>query len=252
LRTRAKPPAEGRDEKDSHVSVATGTIVFDPEAQTRWDPTIVDGLTSLLDKPAVAAQPGASGQWQMLQPAGPPPAPPEGQESVSASNDLLWIGALRHPRSSSLTRSGGLCPVDSPAELTPTTFRSTQRLSTGKSSVSKGKLSSIGQAHSWPTHAGSNRNRTPVSLSFDPEALDGPRAWRNGAGTNPVRCDSAGRTVGQAVLSKNPRLPLPPGSRGSPALRSTQRLSTGVSSRQAITAPGGREPTANDNGSQRS
>jgi hypothetical protein len=205
------------------VSVATGTIVFDPEAQTRWDPTIVDGLTSLLDKPAVAAQPGASGQWQMLQPAGPPPAPPEGQESVSASNDLLWIGALRHPRSSSLTRSGGLCPVDSPAELTPTTFRSTQRLSTGKSSVSKGKLSSIGQAHSRPPHAGSNGNRTPVSL---------PRAWRNGAGTNPVRCASADQAVGQAVLSKDPRLPLPPGRRGSAAL---------VSSRQAITAPGGRE-----------
>jgi len=176
------------------VSVATGTI----------DPTIVDGLTSLPDKPAAAAQPGASGQWQMLQPAGRPPAPPEAQtKSVSAWNDP-WIGAFlqnRLPRSSSLTRSGGLCPVDSPAELTRTTL---------KSSVSKGKLSSIGQAHSWPPHAGSNGNRTPVPL---------PRAWRNGAGTTPVRCAGAGQAVGQAVLSKNPRLPLPPGRRGSAAPR---------------------------------
>ena len=203
------------------MSVATETV----------DPTIVDGLTSLPDKPAAAAQPGASGQRQMLQPAGPHPASPEAQmKGVSASNDP-WIGDLRHPRSSSLTRSGCLCPADSPAEITRTTL---------KSSVSKGKLSSIGQAHSWPPHAGSNGNRTPVSL---------PRAWRNDAGTNPVRCASAGQAVGQAVLSKNPRLPLPPGRRGPAALRSTQRLSTGVSSRQAITAPGGREPTANENGS---
>ena len=202
------------------------------ETGTRESLTIVDGLTAPPDKPAAAAQPGASGQWQKLQPAGPPPAPPEAHiEGVSASNDL-WIGAGRLPRSSHLTRSGGLYPAlarqacrgltaDSPAGLTRTTL---------KSSVSKGKLSSIGQAHSWPPHAGSNGNRTPVSL---------PRAWRNGAGTNPVRCANAGRTVGQA-LSKNPRLPLPPGRRGSAAL---------VSSRQAITAPGGREPTANENGS---
>ena len=200
------------------MSVATKTI----------DPTIVDGLTSLPDKPAAAAQPGASGQWQMLQPAGQPPAPPEAQtKSVSAWNDPR-IGAFlqkRLPRSSSLTRSGGPRPVDSPAELTRTTL---------KSSVSKGKLSSIGQAHSWPPHAGSNGNRTPVSL---------PRAWRNGAGTNPVRCASAGQAVGQAVLSKDPRLPLPPGRRWSAAL---------VLSRQAITVPGGREPAANENGSQRS
>ena len=192
------------------MSVATETI----------DPTIVDGLTSLPDKPAAAAQVGASGQWQMLQPAGQPPAPPEAQtKSVSASNDP-WMGAFlqnRLPRSSFLTRSGGLCPVDSPVELTRTTL---------KSSISKGKLSSIGLAHSWPPHAGSNGNRTPVSL---------PRAWRNGAGTNPVRCASAGRAVGQAALA--------PKGRGSAAL---------VSSRQATAAPGGREPTANENGSQRS
>ena len=197
------------------MSVATGTIY----------PTIVDGLTSLPDKPA-AAPLGASCQWQMLQPAGQPPASPEAQtKSVSVSNDP-WIGAFlqnRHPRSSSLTGSGGLCPADFPAKLTCATIRS---------SISKSKLSSIGLAHSRPPHAGSNGNRTPVSL---------PRAWRNGAGTNPVRCASAGRAVGQAVLSKDPRLPLPPGRRGSAALVSTQRLSTGVSSRQAITAPGGRE-----------
>ena len=222
------------------MSVATGTI----------DHPIVDGLTAPPEKPAAAAQPGASGQWQMLQPAGQPPAPPEAQtKSVSAWNDPR-IGAFlqkRLPRSSSLTKSGGPRPVDSPAELTRTTFRSTQpfdrlralseaegRLLTGKSSVSKGKPSSIGQAHSWPHHAGSNGNRTPVSL---------PRAWRNGAGTNPVRCASAGRAVGQAVLSKDPRPPLPPGGRGSAAL---------ISSPQPIPAPGGREPTANENGSQRS
>jgi hypothetical protein len=204
------------------VSVATGTI----------DHTIVDGLTALPDKPA-AAPSGASGQRQMLQPARLRRTPPEAPKSVGASNDP-WRGAFlqnRLPRSSPLTGSGGLCPVNSPAELTRTTFRSTQRLSTGKSSNSKGKLSLIGQAHSRPPHAGSNGNRTPVSL---------PRAWRNGAGTNPVRCASAGRAVGQAVLSKDPRPPLPPGRRGSAALRS---------SRQAITAPGGREPKTNENGS---
>ena len=197
------------------MSVATGTT----------DPPIVDGLTSPPDQPAAAAQPGASGQWQMLQPAGQPPAPPEAQiKGVSASHDP-WIGALGPSRSPSLTGSGGLRPVDSPAGLTRTTL---------KSSISKGKLSSIAQAHSWPPHAGSNGNRTPVSL---------PRARRNGAGTDPVYCASAGRAVGQAVVSKDPRLPLPPGRRGSAAL---------VSSRQAITVPGGREPKANENGSQRS
>ena len=232
----------------------------------KTDPTIVDGLTALPDKPA-AAPLGASGQWQMLQPAGPPPASPEAQteEGVSASNDL-GMGAGRRwgcpnavqrvlgpfPRSSSLTGSGGLCPAlarsrctsgcrgltaDSPAKCIRTTFRSTQRLSMGKSSALRGKPSSIGQAHSWPPHAGSNGNRTPVSL---------PRACRNGVGTHPICCAGAGRTVGQAVLSnlsKNPRLPLPPGRRGPVALRSSP---------QAITAPGGREPIANENGSQRS
>jgi len=196
------------------VSAATGTI----------DPTIVDGLIALPDKPA-AAPSGASGQWQMLQPARLRRTPSEAPKSVSASNDP-WRGAFlrnRLPRSSSLTGSGGLCPVDSPAKLTCATLRS---------SISKSKLSSIGLAHSRPPHAGSNGNRPPVSL---------PRAWRNGAGTNPVRCASAGQAVGQAVLSKDPRPPLPPGRRGSAALVSTQRLSTGVSSRQAITAPGGRE-----------
>ena len=196
------------------MSVATGTI----------DPTIVDGLIALPDKPA-AAPSGASGQWQMLQPARLRRTPPEAQKrSVSASNDP-WRGAFlrnRLPRSSSLTGSGGLCPADSPAKLTCATLRS---------SISKSKLSSIGLAHSRPPHAGSNGNRTPVSL---------PRAWRNGAGTNPVRCASAGQAVGQAVLSKDPRPPLPPGRRGSAALRS---------SRQAITAPGGREPKTNENGS---
>ena len=84
------------------------------ETGTRESLTIVDGLTAPPDKPAAAAQPGASGQWQKLQPAGPPPAPPEAHiEGVSASNDL-WIGAGRLPRSSRLTRSGGLCPADSP------------------------------------------------------------------------------------------------------------------------------------------
>ena len=199
------------------MSVATGTIY----------PTIVDGLNALPDKPA-AAPSGASGQWQMLQPARLRRTPPEAQKrSVSASNDP-WRGAFlrnRLPRSSSLTGSGGLCPVDSPAKLTCATLRS---------SISKSKLSSIGLAHSRPPHAGSNGNRTPVFL---------PRAWRNGVGTNPVRCASAGRAVGQAVLSKNPRLPLPPGERGSAAL---------VSSRQAITPPGVREPAANENGSRRS
>ena len=83
------------------MSVAIGTT----------DHTIVDGLTALPDKPAAAAQPGASGQWQMLQPAGIPPAPPKAQiKGISASNDP-WIGAGRHPRSSSLTGSGGLCPA---------------------------------------------------------------------------------------------------------------------------------------------
>ena len=187
------------------MSAATGTI----------DPTIVDGLIALPDKPA-AAPSGASGQWQMLQPARLRRTPSEAPKSVGASNDP-WRGAFlrnRLPRSSSLTGSGGLCPADSPAKLTCATLRS---------SISKSKLSSIGLAHSRPPHAGSNGNRPPVSL---------PRAWRNGAGTNPVRCASAGRAVGQAVLSKDPRLPLPPGRRGSAALRS---------SRQAITAPGGRE-----------
>lgn len=76
---------------------------------------IGDDLTALTDKPAATAQPGVSGQWQMLQPAGQPPAPPEAQlKGVSASNDL-WIGALRLPRSSSLTKSGGLRPADPPA-----------------------------------------------------------------------------------------------------------------------------------------
>jgi len=91
------------------VSVTTGTI----------DPTIVDGLTALPDKPA-AAPSGASGQWQMLQPAGIPPAPPEAQtKGVRTSNDL-WMGALlqnRLPRSSSLTRSGGLRPACIPPNL---------------------------------------------------------------------------------------------------------------------------------------
>ena len=196
------------------MSAATGTI----------DPTIVDGLIALPDKPA-AAPSGASGQWQMLQPARLRRTPSEAPKSVGASNDPWWGAFLRNrlPRSSSLTGSGGLCPVDSPAKLTCATLRS---------SISKSKLSSIGLAHSRPPHAGSNGNRPPVSL---------PRAWRNGAGTNPVRCASAGQAVGQAVLSKDPRPPLPPGRRGSAALVSTQRLSTGVSSRQAITAPGGRE-----------
>jgi len=199
------------------VSVATGTI----------DPTIVDALIALPDKPA-AAPSGASGQWQMLQPARLRRTPSEAQtRSVSASNDP-WMGAFlrnRLPRSSFLTGSGGLCPADSPAKLTCATLRS---------SISKSKLSSIGLAHSRPPHAGSNGNRTPVFL---------PRAWRNGVGTNPVRCASAGRAVGQAVLSKDPRPPLPPGGRGSAAL---------ISSPQPIPAPGGREPTANENGSQRS
>jgi hypothetical protein len=187
------------------VSAATGTI----------DPTIVDGLIALPDKPA-AAPSVASGQWQMLQPVRLRRTPPEAPKSVGASNDP-WRGAFlqnRLPRSSFLTGSGGLCPADSPAKLTCATLRS---------SISKSKLSSIGQAHSRPPYAGSNGNRTPVFL---------PRAWRNGAGTNPVRCAGAGRAVGQAVLSKDPRPPLPPGRRGSAALRS---------SRQAITAPGGRE-----------
>jgi hypothetical protein len=88
------------------VSVETGT---------RENLTIVDGLTALPDKPA-AAPLGASCQWQMLQPAGPPPAPPEAQiKGVSASNDL-WIGARRLPRSSSLTGSGGLCPAYLPLD----------------------------------------------------------------------------------------------------------------------------------------
>lgn len=198
------------------MSVATGTI----------DPTIVDGLTALPDKPA-AAPSGASCQWQMLQPVRLRRTPPEAQKSVGASNDP-WMGAFlqnRLPRSSFLTGSGGLCPADSPAKLTCATLRS---------SISKSKLSSIGLAHSRPPHAGSNGNRTPVFL---------PRAWRNGVGTNPVRCASAGRAVGQAVLSKDPRPPLPPGGRGSAAL---------ISSPQPIPAPGGREPTANENGSQRS
>jgi len=101
------------------VSVETGT---------RKNLTIVDGLTAPPDKPA-AAPLGASGQWQMLQPAGPrgpqrtawrwgapPPAPPEAQiKGVSASNDL-WIGAPRLSRSSRLTRSGGLCPACLPLD----------------------------------------------------------------------------------------------------------------------------------------
>jgi hypothetical protein len=88
------------------VSVETGT---------RDNLTIVDGLTALSDKPAAAAQGGASGQWQELQPAGPPPAPPEAHiKGVSASNDLWKGGLARLPRSSHLTRSGGLCPADPP------------------------------------------------------------------------------------------------------------------------------------------
>ena len=186
------------------------------------DPTIVDGLTSLPDKPAAAAQGGASGQWQMLQPAGQPPAPPEAQiKGVSASHDP-WIGALGLPRSSSLTRSGALGPVDSPAELTRMTL---------KSSVSKGQLSPIGQAHSWPPHAGSNGNRTPVPV---------PRAWRNGAGTNPVRCASAGRAVGQARTL------------ACLSLRAGGGLLPLVPSRQAVPAPDGRAPRGRKKRSQRS
>lgn len=78
--------------------------------------TIVGGLTTLTDKPAVAPL-GASGQWQMLQPAGPPLATPEAQTNgVSASNDLC-IGALRNPRFASPTGSGGLCPAYLPPGL---------------------------------------------------------------------------------------------------------------------------------------
>ena len=208
LRTRAKPPAEGREEKDSHVSVATGTM----------DPTIVVDLTAL-HKPAVRPHGGDSRQWQMLQPAGLPPTPPEVQKSVSVSNDL-WIGAVRPPRSSSLTGSGGLCPADSLIPIPdntrrlppyeprppgsghisqPTLSRSLalaarKALPNCESAVSnwgryhranprgpnlitsRGTLSSIDPARSWLPLAGSNGDRRPVSL---------PRACRNGAGTNP-------------------------------------------------------------------
>jgi len=88
------------------VSVETGT---------RQNHTIVDGLTALPDKPAAAPW-GASGQWQMLQPAGPPLAQSEAHiKGVSASNDP-WIGACRPSRSSRLTRSGGLRPADLPLD----------------------------------------------------------------------------------------------------------------------------------------
>jgi hypothetical protein len=199
---------------DSHVSVATKTT----------DPTIVDGLAALPDTPAAAAQPGASGQRQILQPAGQPPAPAGALQGVSASNDSR-IGARRLPRSSSLTPSGGLRPVDSPAE---------RSLATVKSSVSKAKCSPNGQAHSRPTHAGSHDNRTPVLL---------PRAWRNGAGTHPVHCASAGRAAGQAVVSTDPRLSLPPGRRGSAALAPSPNVPR---------APEGREPIERKTRSSRS
>ena len=88
------------------MSVATRTI----------DPAIVDGLTALPDKPA-AAPLGASGQWQMLQPARLRRTPLQAQtKGVRTSNDP-WIGALlqnRLPRSSFLTRSGGLRPAYMP------------------------------------------------------------------------------------------------------------------------------------------
>ena len=80
------------------------------ETGTKENHTIVDGLTAPPDKPA-AAPLGASGQWQMLQPARLGRTPSEAQTNgASASNDLL-IGAGRLPRSSSLTGSGVLCPA---------------------------------------------------------------------------------------------------------------------------------------------
>ena len=200
------------------MSVATETV----------DPTIVDGLTALSDEPAAAAQPGASCQWQMLQPAGHPSAPPEAQtRSVSALNDP-WIGDLRRrgspnavhrvwgplPRSSSLTKGVGLCPADSPAEITRTAL---------KSSASRGKPSLIDPARFWIPYAGSSGDRRSVFL---------PRACGNSVGTRPICCAGAGQAIGQAFPSRNLHLPLPPGRRGSAAH---------ISSRQAITAPGGRE-----------
>jgi hypothetical protein len=198
------------------VLMATGTI----------DHTIVDGLIELPDKPAAAAQPGASGQWQMLQPAGLPPAPPEAKiNGISASNDL-WIGARRLPRSSSLTGSGDLCPADSPA-----------------GPAHEGLISSPQGGSVLPS-----TTRVLGSLMHGATGTEGPcpshgLAAMAGAQTMSIARVRAGRAVGQAFLSKNPRLPLPPGRRGLAAL---------VSSRQAIPAPGGREPTANENGSQRS
>jgi hypothetical protein len=226
------------------VSVATGTIVFDPEAlfepepqsrrQTRWDPTIVDGLTSLLDKPAVAAQPGASGQWQMLQPAGPPPAPPEGQESVSASNDLLWIGALRHPRSSSLPRSGGLCPVDSPAG----TVQEGPRLSPQRGIVPPSTQRALGSLMQGVT-----RTERPCPSRSTQRLSTG-----HGLGAM-ARAQTPSVAI---VLVEQSGKPFCPRTLACLSLRAGEGRLPLVSSRQAITAPGGREPTANENGSQRS
>ena len=164
------------------MSVATGTI----------DPTIVDGLIALPDKPAAAAQPGASGQWQMLQPAGQPPASPEAQtKSVSASNDS-WIGAFlqnRLPRSSSLTRGGGLSPADSPAGA----VQEGPRLSSQRGLVPP------------------STQRTPGSLSQGATGTEGPSPSHGPAATARAHTPSLARTLVEQLGNPGPSPASPSG-----------------------------------------
>jgi len=72
------PPYGGTRKKESRVLAYNRTT----------DYKIVVGVTSLPDKPAAAAQPGASDQWQMLQPTRLRRASPGARnKSVIASHD---------------------------------------------------------------------------------------------------------------------------------------------------------------------
>ena len=148
------------------------------ETGTRENHTIVDGLTALPDKPA-AAPLGASGQWQMLQPAGPrgpqrttclrgapPPAPPEAQENVSASNDL-WIGADGPPKRGT-PRWGGPMPRLSAAKPGDRS---------AKGIIRRGQQTSADRSRCGRQHAGGGGSHAPVSL---------PRARRHADGTEHI------------------------------------------------------------------
>ena len=202
------------------MSVATETI----------DPTIVDDLTSLPDKPA-AAPLGASCQWQMLQPAGQSLAPPEAQKkSVSVSNDPR-IGAFRLSRSSSLTGSGGLCPADSPAEFTRTTLKSSTRGS---------RLQLIGRAASCHIVKATRVLRPCPSHGPDISAmaLSAPdastRSFRLTATPNALACSSL-RTGGgrQPSLIINVAAPAPRNALGTPTL-ATLRIARNTTVHQGV------------------